>query len=64
LAVRTPPAASHPRTVIVQDRGDPALVGEQRIAAVAEQVHVERLVRVILAVVLDFDGDGRRQDLF
>jgi hypothetical protein len=64
LAVRTPPAASHARSVIVQDRADAARVGEQRIAAVAEQVEVEGLVRVLLAVVLDFDGEGRRQDLF
>ena len=63
----TPPAEGqrNPRevsrtatSVVVQDRADTAVLGEQRVAAVAEQVEVERLVSLLLAVVLDFDGDG------
>jgi hypothetical protein len=44
-------------SVIVQDRADPAVPIEQRTAAVAEQVEVERLVGLLLAVALHFDGD-------
>src|SRR3954464_14482510 len=46
------------RSVIVQDRADPARVGEQRVAAVAEQLQEEVLVRLLLAVALDLDGYG------
>src|SRR5947209_3261763 len=47
-------------SIVVQDRADAAVLGEQRIATVAEQVQVERLVRLLLAVALDHDGDGLR----
>ena len=46
-------------SIVVQDRAEAAVLGEERIAAVAEQVEVERLVG-LLAVALDFDGDGLR----
>src|SRR5262249_43151146 len=59
LALRTPAAASCSRSVVVvQDRAGAAVLGEQRIAAEPEQVEVERLVGLLLAVALDFDGDG------
>ena len=45
-------------SIVVQDRAEAAVLGEQRVAAVAEQVPVERLVGLLLAVALDFDGDG------
>src|SRR5262245_9166759 len=45
-------------SIVVQDRADAAALGEQRIAAVAEQVNEERLIRFSLAVALDLDGDG------
>jgi len=35
--------------------------GEQRIAAVAQQVQVEGLIRLILAVALDFNRDRLRR---
>src|SRR5262249_8014988 len=46
------------RSIVVQDRADAATLGEQRVAAAAEQIHIERLVALLLAVALDFDGDG------
>src|ERR1041384_637302 len=49
------------RSVVVQDGADAAVLGEQRIAAEPEQVEVERLVRLVLAVALDFDGDRHRR---
>jgi hypothetical protein len=48
-------------SVVVQDRAEAAVLGEQRIAAVAEQVQVERLVGLPLAVALDFDRDRLRR---
>src|SRR5262245_6224149 len=57
-AVRTPPAASRARSVVVQDRADPARVGEQRVTTVAEQVEVEVLVSLRLVVAFDLDRDG------
>src|SRR5262245_61364783 len=45
--------------IVIQDRAEPARVGEQRVAAVAEQIEVERLVGLLLAVALDLDGLGR-----
>jgi hypothetical protein len=45
-------------SIIVQNRANAAALGEQRVAAVAEQVEVERLVGLLLAVALDLDGDG------
>src|SRR5438270_9803184 len=56
-ATNSPAAAS----VVVQYRTDAAILGEQRIAAVAEQVEVERLVGLLLAVALDFDRDRLRR---
>src|SRR5262249_20100637 len=52
---RRPPAFA--RSIVVQDRADAAVPGEQRVAAVAEQVEVERLVGLPLVVALDLDGD-------
>jgi hypothetical protein len=49
------------RSIVVQDRAEAAVLGGQCIAAVAEQVQVERLVGLLLAVALDFDGDGLRR---
>ena len=66
----TPPKEGnrHPRAVsrretsiVVEDRAEAAGFGEQRIAAVAEQVQVERLVRLYLAVAVDLDGDCLRR---
>ena len=47
--------------IIVQDRGDAAVLGEQQIAAVAEQIQVEVLVGLLLAVAVDLDGDRLRR---
>src|SRR5262249_2678755 len=43
------------------DRADAAVLREQRVAAVAEQVEEERLVGLLLAVAVDDDGDGLRR---
>src|SRR5438309_1435745 len=51
-------APSSLRSIVVPDRAEAALLGEQRIAAVAEQVQVERLVGLLLAVALHHDRDG------
>ena len=48
-------------SIIVQDRADAAVLGEQRIAAEPEQVEVERLIGLLLAVAFDFDGDRLRR---
>src|SRR5438552_4133136 len=45
------------RSIVVQDRAEAATLREQRVAAVAEQVQVEGLVGLLLAVALDFDRD-------
>src|SRR5437867_142154 len=47
--------------IVVQDRAEAAVLGEQRIATVAEQVQVEGLVGLPLAVAVDFDRDGLRR---
>ena len=50
-----------PESVIVEDRAEAAILGEQGIVRqgpIAEQVQVERLVGLLFAVALDFDGDG------
>src|SRR5262245_54111566 len=66
----TPPAEGrrNPRAVcglatlvVVQDRAGATVLGEQRVAAVAEQVEVEVLVRLLLAVAIDLDRDGLRR---
>jgi len=49
------------RSIVVEDRADATILGEQRIAAVAEQVQVERFIGLLLAVAFDFDGDGLRR---
>src|SRR5262245_43882433 len=55
----SPPAPQpRPPSIVVEDRAEAALPGEQRVAAEPEQVQEERLVRLLLAVALDFDGDG------
>src|SRR5687767_11272378 len=50
-----------PASIVVQDHAGAAVLGEQRVAAVAEQVEVERLVGLLLAVALDLDGDSLRR---
>src|SRR5262249_48958723 len=66
----TPPAEHqlNPRAVcrlatsiIVEDGGEATALREQGVAAVPEQVEVERLVGLPLAVALDLDGDGCRR---
>src|SRR5262249_6333432 len=47
-----------PSSIVVQDRAEAAVLREQRIAAEAEKVEVERLVGLLLGVALDLDGDG------
>ncbi len=54
-------SASVNRSIVIQDRADAAVLGEQRIAAVAEQVQVEVLVRLLLAVAVDGDGNRLRR---
>jgi hypothetical protein len=49
------------RSIVVQDRADATILGEQRIAAIAEQVQVEGLVGLLLAVAFDFNRDGLRR---
>src|SRR5262245_56309152 len=57
-----PPADSHRNSraggrcgtsIVVEDRAEAALLGDQRVTAVAEQVEVERLVGLLLAVAVD-----------
>src|SRR5262249_38220737 len=48
-------------SIVVEDRAGAAVLGEQRVASEPEQVEVERLVGLLLAVALDFDGDGLRR---
>ena len=47
-------------SIIVQDRAEAAVLGEQRIAAEVEQVQVDGLVGLLFAVGLDHDRDGFR----
>ena len=49
------------KSIVVQDRGDPAVLTERRIAAVGEQVEVERPMGLPLAVALDFNRDRLRR---
>src|SRR5580765_2885595 len=48
-------------SIVVEDRAEAAVPGEQRIAAEPEQIQVERLVGLLLAVAVDHDGDGLRR---
>ncbi len=48
-------------SIVVQDRGHASVLGEQGVAAEAEQVEVERLVGLPLVVALDLDGDRLRR---
>src|SRR5262245_43201100 len=59
LRAWTPPAALN-RSIVVQDGADATILGEQRVAAEPEQVERERLVGLLLAVALDFDGESLR----
>src|SRR5262245_26182262 len=61
LAVRTPTATSHARSVVVEDRAGATILGEQRVAAAAEQVQVEVLVGLLFAVAVDGDRDRLRR---
>src|SRR4051812_13543061 len=54
------PADSRRSIVVVQDRADAAVPGEQRVAAEPEQVQIERLVRLPLVVALDLNRDRLR----
>src|SRR5262245_25198798 len=45
------------RSIIIQDRAEAAVLGEQRVAAEAEQVEVERLIGLFLAVAVDDNRD-------
>jgi hypothetical protein len=49
------------RSIVVQDRAKAAVLGELCIAAEAEQVEVEGLASLLLAVALDFNRDGLRR---
>src|SRR3954453_20496565 len=49
------PAAPAGRSIVVQYRAEASIPAEQRVAAVAEQVEVEGLGRLSLAVALDGD---------
>src|SRR5207253_10235446 len=55
------PLSSAIRSIVVQDRADAAVLGEQRVAAVAEQVQIEGLVGLLRVVTLDFDRDRLRR---
>ena len=48
-------------SIVVQDRADATLLGEERIAAVAEQIQVKRFMGLPLAIALDFDGNRLRR---
>src|SRR5262249_9809629 len=62
LAASTLPAASLlTPSVVVEDRANATVLREQRVAAVAEQVQIEVLVRLPLAVALHLDGDRLRR---
>src|SRR5262249_36123701 len=59
LGGKDPPATrSVGRSIVVQDRAYAAVLGEQGIAAQAEQIQVEGLVSLSLGVTLDLDRDG------
>src|SRR5262245_60839224 len=45
-------------SVVVENRAEAALLGEQRIAAEPEQAEAERLVHLLPGVALDLDGNG------
>src|SRR5262249_37136827 len=45
------------RSIVIPDRAHATAPGEQRIAAVAEQIDAERLVRLPLAIAVDRDRD-------
>src|SRR4051794_5467096 len=45
-------------SIVIEDRAGAAAPGEQGVAAVAEQVQVERFIRLLLAVAVDNNGDG------
>ena len=46
-----------PLSIVVENRADAATLREQGVAAIAEQVQVECLVGLLLAVAVDNDGD-------
>ena len=47
-------------SIVIENRSDAAVLGEQRVAAQPEQVEVERLVRLPLVVALDHNRDRYR----
>src|SRR5262245_33885016 len=62
LGGKDPPAAFvESRSIVVQDRAEAAPPGEQGVAAEPEQVEVEGLVGLPLAVALDLDRDVLRR---
>jgi hypothetical protein len=48
-------------SIVIQNRTDAAILGEQGVGAEIEQVEVKGLVGLILAVALDRDGDRLRR---
>jgi hypothetical protein len=56
-----PDRVSLPRSIVVEHRAEAAALGQQRIAAVAEQVQVKRLAGLPFAVAFDFDRDRIRR---
>src|SRR5205814_5258844 len=49
------------RSIVVQDRADPAALGEQRVAAVAEQIEVEGLCGLLRGVSVALNRDCLRR---
>jgi hypothetical protein len=48
-------------SAVIQYRADATAFVEHRVAAVAGQIEVERLVRFLLAIAVDKDGDRIRR---
>jgi hypothetical protein len=50
--------ATSPSLVVPRpnDRADAAILGKQRIAAVAEKIEIERFIRLLLTVAVDDEG--------
>ena len=47
-------AAAHPASVVVENRADAAVLGEERVAAEVEQVEEEVLAGLLLAVSISW----------
>ena len=57
----SPAPSSSVGLIVVQNRAGAGVLGEQRVAAEAEQIEVKRLVGLLLVIALDFDRDGLRR---